>query len=93
MNYTNGDIVRHNVRPVDGLFRSELAGTGETMAVEGVENVESGQTYRFYCSLHPGMKGQLIVREDEGGETCHSQRRPNRGPLPSTSRCSLWGAP
>ena len=62
VNYTNGDIIRHDVVSNEGLFRSRLAGTGETVPVEGLENVESGKTYGFYCSLHPGMKGQLIVR-------------------------------
>ena len=63
VNYTNADIVRHDVVSTEpGLFRSALAGTGETVPVTGLENVESGKTYGFYCSLHPGMKGQLIVR-------------------------------
>jgi plastocyanin len=62
VNYTNGDIVRHDVVANDGTFRSALAGTGETVPVNGLENVESGKTYGFFCSLHPGMKGQLIVR-------------------------------
>jgi plastocyanin len=54
--------VRHDVVANDGTFRSPLAGTGETVPVTGLENVEAGKTYGFYCSLHPGMKGQLIVR-------------------------------
>ena len=62
VNYTNGDIVRHDVVANDGTFSSALAGTGETVPVNGLENVESGKTYGFFCSLHPGMKGQLIVR-------------------------------
>ena len=62
VNYTNGDIVRHDVVANDGTFRSALAGTGETVPVNGLDNVESGKTYGFFCSLHPGMKGQLIVR-------------------------------
>ncbi len=62
VNYTNGDIVRHDVVANDGTFSSVLAGTGETVPVNGLENVESGKTYGFYCSLHPGMKGQLVVR-------------------------------
>ena len=63
VNYTNGDIARHDVVSSEpGLFRSALASTGQTVPVEGLENVESGKTYEFFCSLHPNMKGQLIVR-------------------------------
>lgn len=68
LNYTNGDIARHDVvareRGPDGqpLFKSELAALGETVPVNGLENVESGETYEFFCSIHPGMRGQLIVQ-------------------------------
>ena len=59
--YINVDAVRHNVASTDGLFRSELAGTGETVPVAGTEKLEPG-TYQFICEPHPGMKGQLVVR-------------------------------
>jgi outer membrane protein assembly factor BamB/plastocyanin len=59
--YINVDAVRHNVSSTDGLFRSELAGTGETAPVAGTEKLEPG-TYQFLCEPHPNMKGQLIVR-------------------------------
>ena len=59
--YINVDAVRHNVSSTDGLFRSELADTGETVTVAGTEKLEPG-TYQFLCEPHPGMKGQLIVR-------------------------------
>ena len=68
LSYANGDAVRHDVvardRGPDGqpLFKSELASLGQTVPVNGLENVESGNTYEFFCSVHPGMKGQLIVR-------------------------------
>lgn len=44
------------------VFWSQTIGAGQTTEVLGLENVESGKTYGFYCSLHPGMKGTLIVR-------------------------------
>ena len=44
------------------LFKSRLGGLGETVPVEGLDRVQSGKTYSFFCSLHPGMKGSLIVR-------------------------------
>jgi polyvinyl alcohol dehydrogenase (cytochrome) len=67
VSYLNGDIARHNVvstaKGPDGqpLFRSELAGTGQTVPVVGADKVAPG-TYEFYCAPHPGMKGQLIVQ-------------------------------
>jgi polyvinyl alcohol dehydrogenase (cytochrome) len=59
--YFNADNVKHNVASPDGLFRSELADTGETVAVAGTEKLEPG-TYAFLCEPHPSMKGQLTVR-------------------------------
>jgi plastocyanin len=59
--YTNMDAVKHNVSSPDGLFRSELADTGTTVPVAGVEKLEPG-TYPFLCEPHPGMKGELTVR-------------------------------
>jgi plastocyanin len=67
VSYTNADIARHDVvseeKGPDGLplFRSDLAGLGETVPVKGMDRVQAG-TYGFYCSVHPGMKGQLVVR-------------------------------
>ena len=68
LSYTNLDVVQHDVvardRAADGqpVFRSRLAGLGETVPVEGLDRVESGSTYPFFCSLHTNMQGQLIVR-------------------------------
>jgi polyvinyl alcohol dehydrogenase (cytochrome) len=62
LNFTNVDIVQHDVVSDDGLFRSDLIGLGQTTPIEGLENVQAGQTYGFFCSIHPGMRGQLIVR-------------------------------
>ena len=62
VSYTNVDPVRHNVSSTkDGLFRSELANSGDTVPVAGTETLEPG-TYEFYCEPHPNMKGQLEVR-------------------------------
>ncbi|HYH58901.1 MAG TPA: PQQ-binding-like beta-propeller repeat protein [Thermoleophilaceae bacterium] len=62
LNYTNLDIARHDVVADSGVFRSALAGTGETVPVTGLENVKSGQSYGFFCSIHTGMRGTLVVR-------------------------------
>ncbi|MBW3595578.1 MAG: hypothetical protein KY391_08375 [Actinobacteria bacterium] len=44
------------------LFWSETITAGSSTEVLGLERVKSGKSYGFYCSLHPGMKGTLIVR-------------------------------
>ena len=44
------------------LFWSDSITAGDTTEVLGLQNVKSGESYGFYCSLHPGMKGTLIVR-------------------------------
>ena len=42
------------------MFWSELAGTGQTVQVQGLSATKAGQTYSFYCTIHPGMTGQLM---------------------------------
>lgn len=44
------------------LFWSPTIAAGETTEVEGVDGLESGKQYPFFCSVHPGMKGTLVVR-------------------------------
>lgn len=44
------------------LFWSPTITTGESTEVLGLEGVKSGEQYAFFCSVHPGMKGTLIVR-------------------------------
>ena len=44
------------------LFWSPTIVAGETTEVEGLERVKSGKQYTFFCTLHPNMKGTLIVR-------------------------------
>jgi outer membrane protein assembly factor BamB len=68
LNFLNLDAVQHDVtsdaKAPDGgpLFHSKLIGLGETAPIDGLDRVVSGQTYGFYCSIHPGMTGQLIVQ-------------------------------
>ena len=67
LSFTNLDIAQHDVtsdQTVDGkpLFSSRLVGLGESTPVDGLDRVESGQSYAFHCSIHPGMRGTLIVR-------------------------------
>lgn len=44
------------------LFWSDTITAGKATEVLGLDKVKSGKSYGFYCSLHPGMKGTLIVR-------------------------------
>jgi plastocyanin len=43
------------------LLWSPLIPLGRTTDVLGTENLESGATYGFYCSIHPHMRGTLVV--------------------------------
>jgi plastocyanin len=44
------------------FFWSPTIAAGETTEVQGVDLLESGTQYPFFCSVHPGMKGTLVVR-------------------------------
>ncbi len=44
------------------LFWSPTIGMGESTEVRGLEFVKSGRQYGFVCTLHPNMKGTLVVR-------------------------------
>jgi plastocyanin len=43
------------------LFWSKRAGLGSTVPVKGVASLKTGKIYTFFCTLHPGMKGKLVV--------------------------------
>jgi polyvinyl alcohol dehydrogenase (cytochrome) len=68
LSFMNFDLPQHDVvsddKGPDGraLFQSKLSGLGEVAPIEGLDRVKSGSTYGFFCSLHPGMRGSLIVR-------------------------------
>jgi plastocyanin len=44
------------------LFWTPLISLGKTTPVYGLENVKSGETYTFLCTIHHGMTGTLVVR-------------------------------
>ncbi|HEY3798996.1 MAG TPA: cupredoxin family copper-binding protein [Caulobacteraceae bacterium] len=56
--WTNDDDIPHTVRAVDGSFHSKAMDSGDaysfTFAKPGV--------YNYFCSLHPKMVGQVIVK-------------------------------
>jgi hypothetical protein len=68
LSFTNLDVVQHDVtaddKGPDGrpLFQSKLIGLGETATVDGVDKLQAGRSYGFFCSLHPGMKGTFAVQ-------------------------------
>ena len=61
LNFLNLDLQRHNVVSKDGLFDSDLAGLGQTVPVRFASHLTAGKTYAFYCTLHPGMFGQIVA--------------------------------
>ena len=44
------------------LFWTPLISLGKTTPIYGLQNVESGETYTFLCTIHHGMSGTLVVR-------------------------------
>jgi plastocyanin len=68
LSFANLDVAQHDVTAMQKgsngkpLFQSPLIGFGQTAVVEGADELDAGQTYDFFCSIHPGMRGQLIVR-------------------------------
>jgi plastocyanin len=67
LSFVNNDLPEHDVTAVDRgpdglpLFHSKLIGIGEVAPVEGLNRLQAGHTYAFYCSIHPGMQGTLIA--------------------------------
>jgi plastocyanin len=44
------------------VFWTKRIGLGQNTEILGLESVKPGKTYSFFCTLHPGMKGTLVVR-------------------------------
>ncbi|HVL80254.1 MAG TPA: plastocyanin/azurin family copper-binding protein [Actinomycetota bacterium] len=74
--YLNFDIFQHDVVSRESgpdtqpwckppapcpLLHSELIGPGEQTEVQGTENLEPGKRYSIFCTLHPSMKGTIVV--------------------------------
>jgi plastocyanin len=43
------------------LFWSSLIGVAQQTPVLGLENIEPGAIYSFFCSIHANMEGTLVV--------------------------------
>jgi plastocyanin len=65
--FTNYDILMHDVtstdRAPDGgpLFSTPLIGFGQSATAEGLDRLQPGHSYSFFCSLHANMRGTLTV--------------------------------
>jgi len=58
VNWTNGDKVPSDVVSNDGLFNSGSMDTGASYSYV----FTSAGTYEYHSSLHPTMKGKIIVQ-------------------------------
>lgn len=57
--WVNRHAANHDVVADDGTFASPLFGTGETYSFTFIEPGE----YPYICSIHPSMRGRIIVTE------------------------------
>jgi plastocyanin len=56
--WTNHDDIPHNVVSPERKFKSPVLDTDETFS----HTFEVAGTYKYYCSIHPRMTGQVVVR-------------------------------
>lgn len=67
LTFVNPDVDLHDVTSTDKdasgspLFHSATIEFGETAPVVGVDRLQAGNSYAFYCSLHAWMRGTLVV--------------------------------
>ncbi|HEV3063465.1 MAG TPA: cupredoxin family copper-binding protein [Vicinamibacterales bacterium] len=56
--WTNHDDIPHNVVSPEQKFKSPVLDTNETFS----HTFAAAGTYKYYCSIHPRMTGQVVVR-------------------------------
>jgi len=56
--WTNHDDIPHNVVSPEQKFKSPVLDTDETFSF----TFAAAGTYKYYCSIHPRMTGQVVVR-------------------------------
>jgi plastocyanin len=61
LTFVNEDIVQHDFNSPTGLFWTPLIGLNKTATVQGLQNLHAGVRYPFFCTIHPGMTGTLVV--------------------------------
>jgi len=56
--WTNSDDIPHTAVSTDGLFKSKVMDTDEKFSY----TFTKPGTYPYYCSIHPKMTGQVVVK-------------------------------
>jgi plastocyanin len=56
--WTNQDDIPHTVVSTDGVFKSKVRDTNETFSY----TFTKPGTYSYFCSVHPKMTGQVVVK-------------------------------
>jgi plastocyanin len=56
--WTNHDDIPHNVVSPEQKFKSPVLDTDEKFS----HTFAAAGTYKYYCSIHPRMTGQVVVR-------------------------------
>lgn len=56
--WTNSDDIPHTAVSTDGVFKSKVMDTNEKFSY----TFTKAGTYTYYCSVHPKMTGQVVVK-------------------------------
>ena len=56
--WTNKDDIPHTIVSTDGVFKSKVRDTDEKFSY----TFTKAGTYSYFCSVHPKMTGQIIVK-------------------------------
>ena len=56
--WTNSDDIPHTAVSTDGVFKSKVLDTDEKFSY----TFAKAGTYPYYCTIHPKMTGQVVVR-------------------------------
>jgi len=56
--WTNSDDIPHTAVSTDGVFKSKVMDTNEKFSY----TFTTAGTYSYYCSVHPKMTGQVVVK-------------------------------
>ena len=56
--WTNSDDTPHTAVSTDGVFKSKVMDTDEKFSY----TFAKAGTYSYYCSVHPKMTGQVVVK-------------------------------
>jgi plastocyanin len=56
--WTNSDDIPHTAVSTDGVFKSKVMDTDEKFSY----TFTKAGTYAYYCSVHPKMTGQIVVK-------------------------------